>query len=321
MPVGPTELTSRLHGGGAVVAVGLDLEGVERLLRAARTAADPEEPWRLGLRPAAADRLGEEFVLASAVEQLRREGRLLVRRLPAESPVLTLVAGADWAAAPTGARAERYALLRDRSGSAGSADGPGTGVPDGGTSGRDDGGGRAEAPDARHDATEAAAGTDAGSPGRDDAPGSDVAALRGVARRRFAAGEPATLDPPARDALVESARETLSRGFAADLTGALEGADRLPRRGDLDVRTLVVTAGARRDLLFTDVRSWSGAVGVAPAEMYIGVKDALVDAGLIETIKEPTDVGRPPFRLRLTDADLRECPATDLVPALRRKLE
>jgi len=298
MPVGPTELTSRLHGGGAVVAVGLDLDGVDRLRRAARDAADPATPWRLGLRPATADRLSEAFVLASAVERLRREGRLFVRRLPAEPDVLTLVAGEDWAAAPTGARAERYALCR----ASGSGDRPGAGVTDGG------------------DAT--TRGADHGTTGGDaGGHGSDVEALRAVARRRFAAGEPATLDPPPRDALLESARETLSQGFAADLTGALAGVDRLPRRGDVDVRTLVVAAGARRDLLFTDVRSWSGAVGVAPAEMYIGVKDALVDAGLIETIKEPTDVGRPPFRLRLTDRDLRECPATDIVPTLRRKLE
>lgn len=149
---------------------------------------------------------------------------------------------------------------------------------------------------------------------------STVAGLHTALLERFTAGRCRRLDEPGREELLTSACETLRPGFANDLRAALAGARRLPRSDRTNALTLLLIVGARHDHLFRDVRSWSQTVGVAHRQMYIDVKDDLVGAGLVETVKIPSGSGRPPLRLRLHDADLEECPATELVPTMRWKL-
>lgn len=263
MALRPPDLLARLRASRDTIGVGLDVDAVELFVNGAREAATTDEPWRLLLGPAVADELSYEFVVATEIEGLRDDGRLLLRETD---------------------RAIRESIL----------------VTD--------------------DATFAFAGRGAAPYALETTRESTVSGLYTAFSDRFDAGTIRRLDEPGREELIASARDRFQSGFGNDLRAALAGARRLPREDRTNALSLLLIVGARHDHLFRDVRSWSQAVGVAHRQMYIDVKDELVAAELVETLKIPAGSGRPPLRLRLRDEDLAECPATEIVPTMRRKL-
>lgn len=257
------DLPARLRVVDGAIAIGLDVDAIELFVEGARAAASSDDPWRLLIESAVAEKLSYEFVIATAIEELREAGRLQLHETGDELREAVVVTD-DAAFAFVGRVADRDALETTRP--------------------------------------------------------STVSELRTALEERFTAGRPRRLNEPGREALLTSARETLQPEFATDLRAALAGVRRLPRSDRTNALTLLLIVGARHDHLFRDVRSWSQSIGIAHRQMYVDVKDDLVAAGLVETIKIPSGTGRPPLRLRLCDAELRECPATEIVPTMRRKL-
>lgn len=151
-----------------------------------------------------------------------------------------------------------------------------------------------------------------------DEDGAAIASVREVLAERFERGTPVELNQPARPELIEAAAE-LSEGFATDLDGALDGAERLPRGEEIDALTLLLVAGARNDLLFHEVRTWAEEAGVAGSQLFSAGKRALEDRGLIAAIKLPMGRGHPQSRLRIADDELADCDPVELVPTLRER--
>lgn len=151
-----------------------------------------------------------------------------------------------------------------------------------------------------------------------DEDGVAVASVREALVERFEHGTPVELNQPGRSALIEAATE-LSGGFATDLEGALDGADRLRRGEDVDALTLLLVVGARNDLLFHEVRTWSEEAGVAGSQQFSTGKRSLEERGLIAVIKLPMGPGHPQSRLRIADEALADCDPVELVPTLRER--
>ncbi|WP_058366766.1 transcriptional regulator TbsP domain-containing protein [Haloparvum sedimenti] len=150
--------------------------------------------------------------------------------------------------------------------------------------------------------------------------GEPAAPLREAALERVDAAEPFERLGPSRRTLRESAREDLSAAFAAEFDAALRGADRLDRGTDANVLTLSLAVGARTDHLFADVREWAERAGIVAREQFIAPRDALVDRGIVKTIKVPGGRGHPHSRLRVADAALADCAPAELVETLSERL-
>lgn len=149
-----------------------------------------------------------------------------------------------------------------------------------------------------------------------------VAAATAAVERRFAAARPAAVGMAGRSRLVRAARGDVGRRFAEDLADVLAGLDiALDRSGPVDDRTLLVALAARHDRLYGDVRRWADDVGIAPKAGFADAREALVDRGLVESIKVPTGAGRPNARLRLVDRTLLGVAPEAFVRALRERFE
>ena len=163
-----------------------------------------------------------------------------------------------------------------------------------------------------------AAGTDA------EAVDTDAEAVNGAratVESRFDAASSETVGMPSRTRLLADAREVLDDRFADDLATVLASLDSgdLGRTTEVTDRTLLVALGARHDLLFRDLRRWVGTdgVGIAPAQEFTGDRQALVDRGLIESIKVPMGPGRPMLRLRAVDDALLRARAEEVPSVLQ----
>lgn len=223
------------------------------------SAVGVETPWRVALRPEAADAVADEFVLSTRAQGLREAGALDLRVGDANDPA---VLSTDAAAFAVAGPAAEPTLLSDEDPSA---------------------------------------------------------AVREGALETFDAAAPFDDCGPTRRTLRERAREDLSDSFAAELEDALRGAERLYRGEDANVLTLTLAVGARTDHLFGDVREWGERVGIAAREQFIAPRDALVERGLVETIKTPVERGHPHSRLRAVDERLVDCPPAELVETLAKR--
>ena len=152
----------------------------------------------------------------------------------------------------------------------------------------------------------------------------DPARTRGASEAvaaRFAAATPAAVRMPPRRRLVETARDALGDRFADDLAGVLgsldAGSGALDRSEPVDDRTLLVALAARNDHLFHDVREWADEVGIAPKQEFTAERRALVDRGVVESIKVPMGVGRPNYRLRAVAEPIDHADPGELLSALR----
>lgn len=111
--------------------------------------------------------------------------------------------------------------------------------------------------------------------------------------------------------------DSLTTEFGADMEANFEamiGAVATPRGTEsaLDEVEVSVLAAAKHEKMLYDVSTWGEDVGLASRATFSRVKNRLEDQGLIETEKEPIDVGRPRLRLLLGDERLREADAEEL---------
>ncbi|GAA0509913.1 hypothetical protein SAMN04488066_10890 [Halorubrum aquaticum] len=158
-----------------------------------------------------------------------------------------------------------------------------------------------------------------------DADPDRAAAAAEAVETRFETAEPASIGMPSRTRLLTAAREALDDRFADDLAVVLStlGADpsALDRSAGIDDRTLLVALAARHDHLFSDVREWADAVGIAPKQTFSAARRDLEERGLVESIKVPMGVGRPNYRLRAVDETLYRVDAEAFLPAVRELFE
>ena len=141
---------------------------------------------------------------------------------------------------------------------------------------------------------------------------------------RFEAATPATVGMPSRGRLLAAASERLDDRFADDLAAALSALEHgeIGRTGTITDQTLLVALAARHDHLLYDLRAWVGTetddgVGIAPGQALTPDRRALVEHGLIESIKIPMGAGRPNFRLRAVDDALLRAKPDEVLSVLR----
>mgnify|MGYP006293927109 CR=1 FL=1 len=142
-----------------------------------------------------------------------------------------------------------------------------------------------------------------------------------AAETRFDAATAEPVGMPSRTRLLAAAREVLDDRFADDLATVLASLEpgEFGRTTEPPDRTLLVALAARHDHLFRDLRTWVGTdgVGIAPAQEFTGDRQALVERGLIESIKVPMGPGRPMLRLRAVDDALLRARAEEVPSVLR----
>ncbi|MGM0446855.1 MAG: transcriptional regulator TbsP domain-containing protein [Methanobacteriota archaeon] len=147
-----------------------------------------------------------------------------------------------------------------------------------------------------------------------------VDGARATVESRFDAAASATVGMPSRTRLLAAAREVLDDRFADDLSAVLASLDpgEFGRTTEVSDRTLLVALAARHDHLFRDLRRWVGTdgVGIAPGQEFTRDRQALVERGLIESIKVPMGPGRPMLRLRAVDDALLRVRAEEVPSVL-----
>lgn len=83
--------------------------------------------------------------------------------------------------------------------------------------------------------------------------------------------------------------------------------------GVVDEVVISLLVAAKNDDLLYDISKWGEDIGLASKATFSRKKTELEKAGIIDTDKEPIDVGRPRLRLKLADASLRGASADRLV--------
>lgn len=106
----PARVADRLREADRVIGTGLDLDAIELFVSGARERATRDDPWRLLLDPETADTLAYEFVLATAIEELRTAERLELRRVEDDDRLPRLIATPEWVFALPGGATTPYAL-------------------------------------------------------------------------------------------------------------------------------------------------------------------------------------------------------------------
>ena len=130
---------------------------------------------------------------------------------------------------------------------------------------------------------------------RGEADGAFVETAREAFRDRWADAEAFDAGAPPYSRMLSAMEDRLGESTRADLEAAIEAAP----RGDVRPVRLSLLAGARNEVQFYELGRWGESEGVASRAKFSREKQALEDAGLLETEKVPTDVGRPRQRLVL----------------------
>ena len=272
---------SALSGRSGVVAVGVPVRLLPSVLSARERSSGP--PWRVACRPGVVGALARAPVLGTAVAEAIERGEIRIRTGEplGHGTGGTVFAGPDRVDAAVGPRGDRtLATTTD---------------------------------------------TDAGGTDTDamttDTDADTVAGVRAAAAARFEAATAEPVEMPSRRRLLAAARETLDDRFADDLATVLAS---LPpgefgRTTEPSDRTLFVALAARHDHLFRDLRAWVGVdgVGIAPEQEFTADRQALVDRGLVESIRVPMGPGRPMLRLRAVDDALLRARAEEVPSVLR----
>jgi hypothetical protein len=118
-------------------------------------------------------------------------------------------------------------------------------------------------------------------------------------------GEEFALRTPAYSRVLETLGEEFTSEMASDFRTVLESAEEMDD-GDLGEVELSLLIAARHEQLLYDISHWGEDVGVASKATFSRTKTRLEEQGLLNTEKEPIDVGRPRLRLLLGDERLRE---------------
>lgn len=132
-----------------------------------------------------------------------------------------------------------------------------------------------------------------------------VAAVRERWSGVWEEGEEFALRTPAYSRVLETLGEEFTSEMASDFRTVLESAEEMDD-GDLGEVELSLLIAAKHEQLLYDISHWGEDVGVASKATFSRTKTRLEEQGLLNTEKEPIDVGRPRLRLLLGDERLRE---------------
>jgi hypothetical protein len=136
--------------------------------------------------------------------------------------------------------------------------------------------------------------------------------------KQFTNGEQFDLRRPSRSELIGRLADRVSEAAAAEFKTAVDGADRIV---GLDAAiSLALVVAARNEQLLYDLGRWSEGVSLASKATVSRQKGRLVDAGLLETEKQPIDIGRPRLRLTVAADALVAVEAANLWSAIRDRL-
>lgn len=129
---------------------------------------------------------------------------------------------------------------------------------------------------------------------------------------RWRDAEAYAFDVPGRTRIVESfadrwadAAETLGNLFRA--------AETLPRAGALDPVTACTLVGARHELLTMRLGEWAEEIDLSSRTEIARSKARLIEAGIVETEREPVGVGRPRHRLVLASDETTDPTGAELL--------
>ncbi len=115
--------------------------------------------------------------------------------------------------------------------------------------------------------------------------------------------------------------ETLASRFGEDREAAFRGMmDAMVDADSVDEVVVSLLVAARFNDLLYDISKWGEDIGLASKATFSRKKSQLEGVGLLETEKEPIDVGRPRLRLRFGDPWLAEAPPADVVAETRELL-
>lgn len=126
--------------------------------------------------------------------------------------------------------------------------------------------------------------------------------------------------PPMSD-VSQSLRDEIGDETEDDFRRVLDLLDAAKGDGEgLDEITVALLVAAKNKILLYDISKWGEDSGVASKATFSRKKTELEDAGLIDTEKEPIDIGRPRLRLRLGDEDLQDADIDGIVAEAKQKL-
>ena len=122
------------------------------------------------------------------------------------------------------------------------------------------------------------------------------------------------LSKPSYARMLESIGQDLGESMQESIQSVFESAGLTSRDGEqLDEVYVYLLMAARNKQQFYDLCSWGEDMGVASRAKFSKQKRALEEAGLIETEKVPTDVGRPRQRLVLAKDSLKNASSAEIV--------
>lgn len=138
-----------------------------------------------------------------------------------------------------------------------------------------------------------------------------VAPMFTNARAWFDAAEPYSLHTPPLSRIERTLEERLGADRREDFA-ALVG-ESVHYDGQIDeVVISLLVASKNQDLLY-DISKWGEDIGLASKATFSRKKTELEQGGLIDTEKEPIEVGRPRLRLKFADPSLDDAPVSDLI--------
>ncbi|WP_231188434.1 DUF5821 family protein [Haladaptatus sp. DYF46] len=120
-------------------------------------------------------------------------------------------------------------------------------------------------------------------------------------------GDSFSLRTPPLSRVRKTLREELGDEVENDFMMVFDSVDTIPGEEDaFDEVAIALLVGANNEILLYDISKWGEDSGVASKATFSRIKTRLVDRGLIETEKEPIDVGRPRLRLLLVPDHLED---------------
>ncbi|MFC7068954.1 transcriptional regulator TbsP domain-containing protein [Halobaculum lipolyticum] len=238
---------------------------------------------RLLCAPDAVERAFEEFLAATAAAEAVAAGRLTIRVADVDASLSVV----------DGAVRGRFRLP--------SGDGEGDRVRDG----------------PRDRVGDSEAGGVLGEPSEE---GRLAEALVETYERRWADADEHVPDAPSRERVLETFADRWPDA-GTELAAVFDAADRLGTDGAPSPVTVCTLVAARHRILSMRLGEWAEEVGVSSRTEVARAKSRLVDAGLVDTEREPAGVGRPRHRLVVADDRTADATPTALVAAVRARVE
>ncbi|MFC7203335.1 DUF5821 family protein [Haloferax namakaokahaiae] len=124
------------------------------------------------------------------------------------------------------------------------------------------------------------------------------------------------LSKPSYARMLESLGDDLGESMEQSVQSVFESAG-LTHRGDnqMDEVDIYLLVGAQNNQQFYDICNWGEDMGIASRAKFSKHKRALEEAGLIDTEKVATDIGRPRQRLILANDSLTTLSSVEVIQA------